>query len=95
MTRHEFSDATLAGLLRALRTRSATHPESPGLIASTPAVREDRMAAACAELRDRGHALSRVSIPSAGPGGTRVSWSIGAATEEADLPGRGFTSPRG
>ena len=75
MTRPEFSDATLSGLLRALRTRSATHPESPGLVASAPAVREDRMAAACAELRSRGHAV----IPSVVPGGTRVSWSIGAA----------------
>jgi hypothetical protein len=77
MTRPEFSDATLTGLLRALRTRSATHPESPGLIASAPAVREDRMAAACGELRRRGHAVT----PSAVPGGTCVSWSIGAAAE--------------
>jgi hypothetical protein len=77
MTRPEFSDATLIGLLRALRTRSATHPESPGLIASTPAVREDRMAAACAELRSRGHAVTANAVP----GGTSVSWSIGAAAE--------------
>jgi hypothetical protein len=81
MTRPEFSDATLTGLLRALRVRSATHPESPGLIASTPAVREDRMAAACAELRSRGHAVSGISIPSAVPGKTSVSWSIGDAAE--------------
>lgn len=77
MTPPEFSDATLAGLLRALRVRSATHPESPGLIASTPAVREDRMAAACGELRSRGHAVT----PSALPGKTCVSWSIGPAAE--------------
>jgi hypothetical protein len=43
---HEFSDETLIKLLRALRARSASHPESPGLIASSPTVNADRMAAA-------------------------------------------------
>jgi hypothetical protein len=33
-TRHEFSDATLTELLRALRARTSRHPDNPGLIAS-------------------------------------------------------------
>ena len=42
----EFSDETLHELLRALYARTSTHPENPGLIASWPSVREERMAAA-------------------------------------------------
>ena len=83
MSRHrEFSDAALAELLRALRARSASHPDDPGLVASWPAVRQERMPAACAELRRRGHAVRRVSNPSAGPSSTGESWVIGVATEE-------------
>jgi len=82
-TGHEFSDDTLRKLLRALRVRSATHPESPGLIASFPAVAADQMAAACGELRRRGIEVSRVSIPSVVPGRSHIGWSVGRADEPA------------
>ena len=81
-THPEFSEVTLTELLRALRARTSRHPDNPGLIASWPGVREDRMAAACAELLSRGHAVFRVSIPSAHPGGSREGWSVHATTEE-------------
>jgi len=80
-TGHEFSDETLRKLLRALRVRSATHPESPGLIASHPVVEADHMAAACGELRRRGIEVSRVSIPSVVPGRFHIGWSVGRASE--------------
>jgi hypothetical protein len=83
MSRHrEFSDAALTELLRALRARSATRPHDPGLIASWPAVREDRMAAACAELRRRGHPVQRVSNPAAEREGTATGWTVGVASED-------------
>jgi hypothetical protein len=83
MSRHrEFSDAVLSDLLRALRARAASRPDDPGLVASWPAVREDRMAAACAELRRRGHPVHRVSKPSASPSSTGDRWAVGVATEE-------------
>jgi hypothetical protein len=82
-TGHEFSDETLSKLLRALRARSASHPESPGLIASWPAVAADDMAAACGELRRRGHAISRVSVSSRVPGRDHIGWSVGVADEES------------
>jgi hypothetical protein len=93
---HEFSDDTLRKLLRALRARAATHPESPGLVASWPAVNADRMAAACGELRGRGHAISRVLIPSASvPGRWHIGWSAGAAEEESHVaPGSAVRSVR-
>jgi hypothetical protein len=81
-TRHEFSETTLTELLRALRARTSRHPDNAGLIASWPGVREDRMAAACAELLNRGHPVFRVSIPSAGPGRTREGWAVRATAEE-------------
>jgi hypothetical protein len=81
-TGQDFSDDTLTKLLRALRARSASHPESPGLIASWPVVNADGMAAACGELRSRGHAISRVLIPSAVPGKSHIGWSVGTADEE-------------
>jgi hypothetical protein len=80
--RPEFSEATLTELLRALRARSSRNPDNPGLIASWPAVRENRMAAACTELLSRGHPVFRVSIPSANPGRTRDGWAVRATTEE-------------
>ena len=83
LTGPEFSDDTLRKLLRALRVRAATHPESPGLIASFPMVEADRMAAACGELRRRGIAVSRVSIPSVVPGRSHIGWSVGA---DEDVP---------
>ena len=81
-TRHEFSEATLTELLRALRARTSGHPDNPGLIASWPGVREDRMAAACAELLGRGHPIIRVPIPSANPGTSRQGWAVRATAEE-------------
>ena len=79
MSRHrEFSDAALTELLRALRARSASRPDDPGLVASWPAVREDRMAAACAELLRRGHPVHRVSNLSAKRShtGKRIGWGL-------------------
>jgi hypothetical protein len=81
-TRHEFSEAALTELLRALRARTSAHPDNPGLIASWPEVREDRMASACAELLGRGHPVFRVSIPSTQRGGTRYGWAVGATIGE-------------
>ena len=40
------------------------------------------MAAACAELLGRGHAVFRVSIPSANPGRSREGWAVRATAEE-------------
>jgi hypothetical protein len=81
-THPEFSDRTLHELLRALHARTTEHPDNPGLIASWPGVREERMAAACAELRRRGHPVFRVSIEGAKPGQTRDSWAVAATTDE-------------
>ena len=81
-TRHEFSEATLNELLRALRARTLRHPDNPGLIASWPGVRENRMPAACAELLNRGHPVFRVSIPSANHGRSREGWAVRATAEE-------------
>ncbi len=82
LSAHEFSDEALAKLLRALRARSASHPDSPGLIASFPVVNADGMAAACGELRRRGHAISRVSVPSKVPGRDHIGWSVGVPDEQ-------------
>jgi hypothetical protein len=82
-TGHEFSEDALSELLRALRARSSGHPDNPGLIASWPAVREDRMASACAQLLGRGHPVFRVSIPSANPARTRDGWAISTTEEPA------------
>jgi hypothetical protein len=82
-TRHEFSETTLTELLRALHARTSGHPDNPGLIASWPGVRENRMAAACAELLSLGHPVFRVSIPSAIAGRSREGWAVRATTEEA------------
>jgi hypothetical protein len=81
-THPEFSDRTLAGLLDAMRTRTRHHPDNPGLIACWPGVREDRMAAACAELRRRGHPVFRVAIEGGKPGEPREGWAVAAATDE-------------
>jgi hypothetical protein len=81
-TRHEFSEPTLTQLLRALRARTSHHPDNPGLIASWPGVREDRMAAACAELLSRGHPVFQAAIASANPGRSREGWAIRPTAEE-------------
>jgi hypothetical protein len=85
--RHEFSEATLTELLRALHSRTSRHPDNPGLIASWPGVREERMAAACTELLHRGHPVFQVSIPSANPGRSRDGWAVRATTDGAGVPG--------
>jgi hypothetical protein len=69
-------------LLRALRARTSHHPDNPGLIGSWPGVREDRMAAACAELLSRGHPVYRVAIPSANLDRSRQGWAVRATAEE-------------
>ena len=74
----EFTDETLGELLRALRARTSSHPDNPGLVASWPAVREGRMNAACGELAGRGHPVFRVAIP----GRIHDGWAI-RSTEEA------------
>src|SRR3954451_18388557 len=78
----EFSEATLQELLRALRERTSTHPDNPGLIASWPGVPEDRMAAACTLLINQGYPLFKVSIATARPGVTRDGWALRAGTDE-------------
>ena len=78
----EFSEPALAALLVALHARTADHPDNPGLIACWPGVREHRMAAACGELRRRGHPVFRVSIAGPKPGQTRDSWAVAATTDE-------------
>jgi len=77
----EFSERDLAALLAAMHVRTADHPDNPGLIACWPGIQEHRMAAACGELRRRGHPVFRVSIPGVNPGRTRDSWALAAATD--------------
>ena len=74
-THPEFSEDTLTELLRALRERASSHPENPSLVASWPAVRETRMAAACGELASRGYPVFRVAVP----GKARDGWTIRTA----------------
>ena len=76
-THPEFSEETLGELLRALRARTAGHPDNPGLVASWPAVPETRMDAACGELAARGHSLFRIAIP----GRAHDGWAIRSTTE--------------
>jgi hypothetical protein len=77
-THPEFSEQTLTELLRALHARTSGHPDNPGLVASWPGVRENRMSAACGELARRGHPVYRVSIP----GRARGGWSIRSSPDE-------------
>jgi hypothetical protein len=81
-TTHEFSETALNELLRALRARTSTHPDNPGLIASWPHVPEDRMAAACTLLIRQGYPLFRVTIPTAKSGTTRHGWALRAETDQ-------------
>jgi len=78
----EFSEATLDALLRALHERTASHPDTPGLIAAWPHVREERMSAACSLLAGRGHPVFRVSVPSSTPPGERFGWAVRGGTDE-------------
>jgi serine/threonine-protein kinase RsbW len=81
----EFSSEAMAELLRALRSRAVDHPESPALIASWPDVPADRMPAACAELRRRGHAVREVAISSPGRK-SRRGWTMGDEAERGAAP---------
>jgi hypothetical protein len=71
-----FSEQTLEDLLVALRARAANHPDNPGLVAVWPALREQRMAAACGELRRRGYPVEPVSIARWGSGTGRSGWAL-------------------
>jgi len=73
-----FSDEVLIGLLRALRARSASHPDRPWLVAFWPGVREEQMAAACGELIRRGHAIGSVVLPGRRRGAARSGWAVAA-----------------
>ena len=70
------TDEALRQLLRALRARQASYPDSPWLIACWPVVREERMAEACAELMLRGHAITRVPLPGRMSGKPRSGWMV-------------------
>ena len=83
-----FSDETLQALLDALRVRAASHPESPGLIACWPGVRENRMAAGCDELIRRGHAIDRVAMAGTTTGSTRTGWAVRGNDPPAQPTGR-------
>ena len=80
--RDEFSEAALTQLLRALQDRSTLHPTDPGLIASWPAIREEQMPAACAELIRRGYPLFRMSISRPGFHEARDGWAIRSQTDQ-------------
>ena len=75
-TAQRFSDELLIGLLRALRARSASHPERPWLVACWPEVHEEQMAAACGELIRRGHVITRVPLAGRRRGAARSGWAI-------------------
>lgn len=80
--RNEFSEASLSALIRALHKRAEEHPTSPGLIACWPAIREERMAAACSELIRLGHPLFRVLVAGESSRPPRVAWAIRAETDQ-------------
>jgi hypothetical protein len=71
-----FSDEVLIGLLRALRARSASHPDRPWLVAYWPGVQEDQMAAACGELIRRGHAITSIPLAGRRRGAARSGWVV-------------------
>jgi hypothetical protein len=71
-----FSDEVLIGLLRALRARSASHPDRPWLVAYWPGVQEEQMAAACGELIRRGHAIASIPLAGRRRGAARSGWVI-------------------
>jgi len=72
----QFSDDVLIGLLRALRARSASHPDAPWLIACWPGVQEEQMAVACGELIRRGHAITSVPLAGKRRGAGRRGWKV-------------------
>ncbi|WP_028063089.1 hypothetical protein [Solirubrobacter soli] len=85
--RNEFSEAALSELVRALYKRAEEHPTSPGLIASWPAIREERMAAACAELIRLGHPLFQIEVADESSRRSRIAWAIRAETDQPIVMG--------
>ena len=77
-----FSEQTLTDLVSALRARAISHPDNPGLIAFWPAVPEQRMAAACAELVRLGHPVQPVLIAGWQGGKSRSGWALAAGKLE-------------
>jgi hypothetical protein len=82
-----FSDDVLIGLLRALRARNASYPDSPWLIAYWPGIPEEQMAAACGELVRRGHAIRSIVLADRRLGTARNGWTVAAQadSEHADV----------
>jgi len=78
MADNRFTEQALDALLAGLQARAQDAPDNPGLIACWPGVREDQMAAGCAELIRRGHPVKRVAIRTRTPGMTRMGWTIAA-----------------
>jgi hypothetical protein len=72
----QFSDEVLIALLRALRSRSASHPDAPWLVACWPGVEEEQMAAACGELIRRGHPITSVRLGSRSRSAARSGWTV-------------------
>jgi hypothetical protein len=95
-----FTDEVLIGLLRALRARSASHPETPWLVAYWPGVQEEQMAAACGELIRRGHPITSIPLAGRRRGAARSAWAVATggrsarADAGADLMRLGTPSPR-
>jgi hypothetical protein len=83
MADNRFTEQALDTLLAGLQARAQEAPDNPGLIACWPGVREDQMAAGCAELIRRGHPVQRVAIRTRTPGVTRMGWTIGAPSHAA------------
>ena len=77
-----FSEQTLADLVSALHARAVSHPDNPGLIAFWPAVQEQRMAAACAELVRLGYPVQPVLIAGWQGGKSRSGWALGDSEPE-------------
>ncbi len=82
----EFTPETLDELLRALNARAIDHPDSPGLLASWPGVPSERMPAACALLRQQGHAVHEVAIVNGRGDKVRRGWAVERANSPAPEP---------
>ena len=76
MADNRFTEQVLDALLAGLQARAQEAPHNPGLIACWPGIREDQMAAGCAELIRRGHPVKRVAITTRTPGVIRMGWTI-------------------
>jgi hypothetical protein len=81
MADKRFTEQVLDDLLAGLQARAQEAPDNPGLIACWPSVREDQMAAGCAELIRRGHPVKRVAISTRTPGVTRIGWTVSAPSD--------------